>query len=318
MVYRIGDRILDLNPTKGSITVEDAQLIVAHRVIFRLCLNNATYMYLTSIKKMLHLYGDIMTIYSTILKKVPNYDDVTEMVLTTHKLIETVEQDFNDIFGSSVVPPITNDHWETWSYELKVKPLALLCINSAIETMENASKTVDCVDVFFESFNNLKRLLIPKLALQAAYVRSSLDRALNILHTITEVDDLVDEMNELGTSELARISKIETLTTMLENETSGMKLMFNSGDRSLDMYSVIILGKGILRQDLSAEECQILRRREICFQAENSIACIPLTDNPPENNSWHNSAFGGVAGVAVLVFMVAFVVVYRLYRIFFF
>lgn len=315
MVYKIGDRILDLSPRK-AITVEDAQLLVAHRVIFRLCLNNASYMYLTSIKKMLHLYGDIMTIYSTLLKKVPNYDDVTQMVLGAHKLLAKVEQDFNDIFGTTVVPPRTNDHWETWSYESKVKPLALLCVNSAAETMEHVSKTIDCVDVFFESFSNLKKLLIPLLAVQTAYVRGSLDKALNIFTTITDVDDLVEGMSDLGAAELARIAKIEAVTTLLESETNAMTATFNSGDRALDIYSVVILGKGVLRRELSSDECQILRRRDVCFQAENNIACIPLTDEQQQSDSWQPSVLGGAIGVVVV--MVIAVVSYRLYRILFF
>ena len=127
MTYTVGDRRISIE--SDELNESEKDLILAHLKLFKYCLNNASYKFLISLKKIVHLYSDIITIYSTLLRKVPNYDDITLMTNRTRLNLLKLEDDFNKLLGDKCQGDHTKKgQWEDKSYEVDVKRICLLCV----------------------------------------------------------------------------------------------------------------------------------------------------------------------------------------------
>lgn len=310
MTYTIGDKRISL---ESELTKSESQLILSHTKLFKYCLNSAAYKFLINLKKIIHLYGDIFTIYSTLLRKIPNYDDITLMTNKTKMLLWKLEEDFNELFGS----PINGDkhNWEDRHYERSTKKISILCMDSAIEMFEVITKNLNCIDIFFNNFNNLKKLLIPFLLSQTKSIQKSLSKAL-YLFKLNTISDELGNITELTPSILKQLKKIEKITSGIERESVILNTAFLTFDPSLQQYTSILLGKAILKTEIAESSCQIIKRREVCFQAADHVVSIPLTEEQTANLSMkYLSKYA--AYVMLIVFVVASLMVYRLFKMLF-
>lgn len=311
MTYLIGDRSITFNGR--SLSLEDEILIRAHPNLFKYCLNATTHKYLLSIKKIVHLYCDIITIYSTLLLKVPNYDDVTVMTNKTKLNMARLEEDLNRIFGDKL--DTKNDGWEDKPYESQIKSIASLILKGCNESFAMLYKNLNCIDVFFLSFDNLKKLLIPCLLTHTQMIQKLISGAIFLFGLTTIVDELVN-IEEHTPAIIKQLSKIDSVTSGIERETKLLEMVFNTLDPSLQQYTNILLGKAILKRDVEESECQIVRRRDVCFQAAEHVVSIPLTGDPSSTLSRQHITKHHVYFVSA-IFVVIAVVLYRLYTVVF-
>lgn len=274
MTYTIGDRQITLD---ADISESDKQLILLHARLFKYCLNHATYRFLVHVKKIIHLYTDIITIYATLLRKIPNYDDVTTMTNRTKLELVRLEDDLNRNFGQYPDFSIKRALWEDRHYETNVKPVAVLVLDLCIETFDAVTKTLHCIDLFFNSFNNLKKLLIPFLTNQTIAISRSFSKA-HYLFLLSTITDDVTSIHELTPPIVKQLKKIEKITSGIEREAVILDTAFSTFDPSLQQYTGILLGRAILKRRVSDHDCQIIHRRDVCFQAAEHVGSIPLTE----------------------------------------
>lgn len=280
MPYLIGDRKISL---KGRLlTEEEQQLIQAHPQMIKHCLNYTTHKYLLGIKKVIHLYCDIITIYSTLLSKIPNYDDVTVMTNKTKANLTRLEEDLNQIFGKDL--QAVTDGWEERHYERLVKPLAILILKSCNESFDIIYKNLNCIDVFFLTFDNLKKLLVPCLLSHTQIIQKLITGAI-FLFGLTTIADELHVIKELDSTTIEQLIKIDSITSGIEREHNLLEMILTTINPSLQQYTSILLGKAILKRDVDDAECQIIRRRDVCFQAAEHVVSIPLTSEQNEGFS---------------------------------
>lgn len=311
MTYLIGDRTVSLNGY--TISTEDEQLLRANPHAIKLCLNVAARKYLLALKKIVHLYADILTIYSTLLLKIVNYDDITSMTYKTKLAMVRLEDDVNAIFGRSVEPPV--DGWEAQPYEGLVKTLGALVIDAATESFSATYRTLNCMELFFLAFDNLKKLLIPNLLVYTPIVQRSLACA-HFLFGLLTVANNVARYHEMTPATVRQILKIDSITSGFEREAKGLGAIYTILNTSLAQYTSILLGRAILKREIVASECQIIRRREVCFQAAEHVVSIPLSGESTKQlyvQLFEKHLFYFFSAM----FLVMVLVVYRLYTIFF-
>ncbi|CCE73196.1 Piso0_000222 [Millerozyma farinosa CBS 7064] len=314
MTYTVGDRKITIE--KEQLSESDKELILAHSKLFRYCLNNSCYSFLLSLKKIIHLYTDIITIYSTLLRKVPHYDDVTLMTNRTKLNILKLEDDFNRLFGTKVEgEPRNKIDWEEKAYEHEVKKKCILCVESVHEVFDLILKNLNCIDIFFNSFDNLKKLLIPFLANQTKSIYKSLAKAL-YLFKLTTIADEVSAIRDLSPAVLKQLRKIEKITSGIERESLILNTAFSTFDSSLQQYTSILLGKAILKRDVDTADCQLVKRRDICYQAAEHVVSIPLSEDQSSGVLIQALTKHLICGAFILAFLVT-VILYRLFEVVF-
>lgn len=311
MTYLIGDQSISLEgPT---LTPQEEQLIKAHPGIFKACLNSTAHQYLLSAKKIVHLYTDIVTIYSTLLLKIPNYEDIRMMASKTRMALVLLESDMNKVFGSEV--SVLNEGWETQDYEAQVKKIALVVLQSVSSAFESVYKTLSCIDVFFETFDNLKKLLVPCLLTHTRMIQKLVTGAMCFFRLSTIVNQIL-LLPVITPVVVKQLQKIDTITCGLERETKLLDMVYGAINPSLQQYTAILLGKAILKREVAEHSCQIVRRREICYQAAEHVVSIPLLGAPASTLYLHQfTRHIFIFFLALLV--VVFAVAYRLYNVVF-
>lgn len=311
MPYTIGHRRVTLDSV--LLLESDKELILRHRKVFRYCLNNAAYRFFINLKKIIHLYGDIITIYSTLLRKVPNYDDITKMTNKCKLALLRLEEDFNAIFGEETRIAVSGRQWQDKSYEA-VQRVAILLTNSTIKAFEYVIKNLNCIEIFFKHYSNLKKLLIPYLGEQTESIMKSLQKSSSLFHYVTIIDQL-PEIDELTETTIKQLKKIEKITSGVEKETIILDRAFIAFDPSLKQYTSILLGKAILKQDVALSSCELIKRREVCFQAAEHVVSIPLTEEQQASPIKDFSAYI-MYSVMFLIVLIG-VIIYRLFKVLF-
>lgn len=276
MTYTIGDRRITLDE---NLLETDKLLILAHSKLFKYCLNNATSKFLLNVKKIVHLYTDIVTIYLTLLGKIPNYDDITRMTRNVRTNLSSLENELNNIFGTYISEGshTKKANWEDKNYEHNVKRMSLMILDLAIESFEMIISNFNCIELFFNSFDNLKKLLIPFLFKQTKSILKSLHKAHYLYKLTTIADDIVSIM-EITPPITKQLKKIEKITSGIERESIILETAFLTFDPSLQQYTSILLGRAILKRTIDERDCQIIKRREVCYQAAEHVVSIPLTE----------------------------------------
>lgn len=307
MAYTVGDRKVSLH---GTITEDDARLILKRIDMFKICLNSSSFGYLMNLRKVINLYGDVLTIYSTLLNKIPNYDDITRISIKVCDEIMNLEQDFNRLF-ENVKFTWTKDK----SYEVFVKKLCLLCVNSAVDTFDKVFKTLDAIDFFFNKYNNLEKLLIPCLYNQTGKILASLKKS-SYLFSLTTVADDLHTIHELSPGLIKNLKKIEKLTLGIDRESLLLETTFSTFDPSLVQYTSILLGTAILKREIAVSQCQLIKRRDICQQASEHVVSIPLTEEQASKFS-KKMVKEYFTWIIVSLFVLISVVIIRLFRILF-
>lgn len=303
MHYTVGSSALRLHfesrDEADAARDHNMRILTAHPRLLRHCLNEASFRFLVRLKRIVHLYCDIATIYSTLLRKIPYYDDITSMSNRTKHHLLMLEQDFNALVGPES-PDMRDEFmvqnrglWESRAYESHVKKLCVLSVESAIEVFDAATKTINCIDIFFNDFDNLKKLLIPFLASHTKSLQHLLTKALYLFKLTTVADDVEkiiqsgsnhetgeqpDLAVQMDPSVCKQLRKIEKITAGIERESTILRTLFRTFDPSLQQYTSILLGKAILKRDVDPRDCQIVRRRNICFQAAEHVVSIPLSE----------------------------------------
>lgn len=302
MTYTLGGRRIDVNHMLDA----DVRLVVAHGSMFRKCLNQLLHRYLGNVKHIIHLYTDILTIYTTLLKKIPAYDDITEMTDATRQALYQLEDLVNVMMGPAADPkPYL---WEDRSYG-DVQSLVALVLTTTEVTFQDILKTLHCIDIFFDSFSNLKKLLIPFLYARTQAIHKSLTKALYLYKLPTVADDppSTDNLSK-------KLHRIEKITSGIERELTILATTFDTFDRLLQQYTSVLLGKAILKREIDDGECTLIRRREVCYRAAEHVVSIPLTDEQSAASmmSHFTKYFLYVMGVVVVVVCV---MVHRLLRV---
>lgn len=313
MTYTIGDRRITLD---DDLSQEERQLVLAHSKLFKYCLNNAAYKFLINVKKIIHLYSDIITIYSTLLRKIPNYDDVTMMTNKVKLNLIRLEDDLNRVFGDDIAGTMAKKgNWEEKHYSNNIRLLALLILDSCMESFDAIIKNLNCIDIFFNNFNNLRKLLIPYLTSQTKSIAKSLGKAHYLFKLTTITDDIVN-ITELTPPIIKQLRKVEKITSGIERESLILETAFAAFDPSLQQYTSILLGRAILKRTIDERECQIIKRREVCFRAAEHVGSIPLTEDQSSNFSMDYLTRYLSYVVLVLVALIS-VIVYRLVKVLF-
>lgn len=334
MTYTIGDRKISID--EDHLSESDKQLILSHLKLFKYCLNQISFKFLINLKNIIHLYSDIITIYASLLRKIPNYDDITLMTNRTKLNLLKLEEDFDKLFGSNTIS--NNDYiyyhqnsnsnrnlnlnsqsqinlneneilkklnWQEKNYEFEVKKLSILFLQCCNETFELIIKNLNCIEIFFNNFNNLKKLLIPFLLNQTQSIQKSLIKSLYLFKLTTITDDLIS-IKSLNPTILKQLKKIEKITSGIEKESIILKTAFMTFDPSLQQYTSILLGKAILKREINDSDCQIIKRRNICFQATEHVVSIPLTEDQNSNSMKQFTDYITYA-IVVLVIILLFV-----------
>lgn len=277
MKYTVAGQEINLDKVLNR---DDEEIILRYREIFKICLNDSNLKLLISIKKLIHLYSDIIMIYSTLLNKIPNYEDIRLMTLNVKKDSILIENKFNEIFSKSIneVDIFSKKlNWQTKKYESIIKPLTKQLLELTLTFFERFFKTLTCIQLFFESFNNLKKLLIPFLVDQTHRIIESLKKSIFFINFPTIADNL-HSITELTPTIFKQIKKIEKITKGMEKETAILNEAFKRFEPTLQQYTQILLGKAILKRSISDEDCKIINRRDICYQAAEHVVSIPLTE----------------------------------------
>lgn len=292
---------------------ETKQAILSHPLMFRVCLNLTLYNYITMVKKVTHLMCDVLNVYATLLEKIPHYDDITDLTRSNKVAMTKLEEHLNRVFGEKI--DVTNMGWEEFHYEEQVKAISKVIIEACLVGFSTMYNCFNCIDVFFLSFDNLKKLLIPCLLPNTIIVRKLLVSVKSYLNFEVAVDE-VATMTSFDVFKHSQLAKIETITIGLEREARLLSMAFKTLDQALTQYTSILLGKAILKRDIEISCCQLIRRRDICSQAAEQVVSIPLTGEQYNSHSLHNIKqylFCGISLAAIVVGIVS----YRIYKLLF-
>ncbi|OBA23475.1 hypothetical protein METBIDRAFT_36917 [Metschnikowia bicuspidata var. bicuspidata NRRL YB-4993] len=311
MTYLIGDRRISLSGP--PLSAEEQRVVRAHPRLFQACLNASAHRYLLSSKQIVHLYTDIVTIYSTLLLKIAHYDDVRAMAAKTRAALARLETDLGSVLGRPVHGPGVG--WELLPYEAVVKKGALVVLQACGAAFAAVHRTLCCIDVFFGAFDNLKKLLVPCLATHTRMVQKLLGGAAGLLRLQTIVDQ-IGMLPELTPSVAKQLQKIAAITGGLEREARLLDMVFAAVNPSLLLYTAVLLGRAILKRDVAARSCQIVARRDVCYQAAEHVVSIPLSGSPaPSLYMYESTRHVLYFFSAVLVVVLA--VLFRLYNVVF-
>ncbi|CAX42917.1 conserved hypothetical protein [Candida dubliniensis CD36] len=319
MPYTIGDRRITLD---SNLLESDKQLLITHPKIFKYCLNNAVFRYIINLKNLVHLYSDIITIYATLLRKIPHYDDVTLMTNKSKLNLLKLEHDFNDIFGQYTTMleyKKFKSSWEDISYEGDIVPSALLIIDVASQAFGTVYKSLSCIELFFKHYDNLKKLLIPSLVVRTKSVLDSFAKLEQFLKLSFPVDKMArGEIITFDESTFENMRRVEKVTSGIERESIILETVFLTFDGSLKQYTSILLGKAILKRDVAPRDCEIISRRGICYQAAEHVVTIPLSeDSPNKSKSAMEYLSKYIAYIGVSLLILISVVFYRLFKVLF-
>jgi hypothetical protein len=305
MTYTLGDRRITLEAPDP--------LLVAHPTLLKHCLNDASLRLLTHLKWLVHLYCDTLVIYRTLLSKVPKYDDVTLLAANTLALMLDFEALLNrvlgDFDGADAAPPARalaayrrGVDWTRRNYNRDVRRLCLLCVQLARERFALVVRCLNCVEVFFEQFDNLKKLLIPFLLAQALEIEALLARLCGWYLQATVVDD--PPVRPAAAMHALRAA--ERVTSGVERELVVFSAAFTTFDHLLQLYTAILLGRAILKRDIGERQCRIFERREVCSQAAEHVVNIPLHQDRSAHAQLARylavATFVGLALVAVVAY----------------
>lgn len=287
MTYTVGDQRITLE-------APDA-LLGAHPTLLKHCLNDASLRLLTHLKWLVHLYCDALVIYSTLLSKVPKYDDVTLLAANTlalmldfEALLNRVLGDFDGADAASLARALAaycrGVDWTRRPYNCDVRRLCLLCVQLARERFALVVRCLNCVEVFFEQFDNLKRMLIPFLLAQALEIEALLARLCGWYLQSTVVDDppvrpatsAAGDAAGDAAAAMRALRAAERVTSGVERELVVFSAAFTTFDHLLQLYTAILLGRAILKRDIGERQCRIFERREVCSQAAEHVVNIPL------------------------------------------
>lgn len=309
--YSIGDRKITLE--YGLLNDSDKDIIIAHKKLFKYCLNNAILKLLLNFKNTVHLYCDLMTIYSTLLKKIPNYDDITTMASVTENKIQSLESKYNDIFGNYGSENIGfTTKWQSRPYETAIKPLTKDILTMTEIGFDKIYKTLYCIEFFFDKFDNLQKLLIPHILLQTKSIQNIIKKAKYFIDLSTIADSL-NSIREINPDIIKQLKKIEKITSGFEKESCLLETGFKTFNMSLEKYTNILLGKAILKRVIDDSDCQLIKRRNICYEAADQVISIPLTETQVTNSKHFLSKYA--LYVVSLVILIILSIFYRLFRI---
>lgn len=311
MTYLIGNRSISFS--NDTLSEEDQKVIRAHPKLFKICLNSTAHRFLLSLKRIIHLYTDIITIYSTLLFKIPNYDDITSMTNKTKLQITRLEEDLNGLLGRE--PLSESEGWENKNYEAAVKRIALIVLGDCSNTFELVSKNLNCIDIFFGTFDNLRKLLIPGLLSYTKIIQKVISDATSLFGLTTILSE-ISKIGSLSPVITKQLAKIDILTSGIERETKLLNLSFSTIDPSLQQYTNLLLGKAVLKRDISNADCQLLKRRAICFQAAEHVVSIPLSGMQNTGLSMQHIT-KQVFYIVSAILLVFVAVIYRLYNVVF-
>ncbi|GEQ69703.1 hypothetical protein JCM33374_g3377 [Metschnikowia sp. JCM 33374] len=207
MTYLIGDKSISLNDS--TLTAAEEDLIRAHPEVF-----------------------------STLISKIPHYEDLRLLTTKSRVGLTRLEADFNTVFGSEVDVP--SDGWEQKNYETMVKKMALVVLQSCADTFDlvahtDGAETGGGSRVFFPPSHHRQ----PDRHVARVY-----------------------------SSVVKQLAKIDTITRGIERESKLLDMVFGSVNPSLKQYTAILLGKAILKRHIPENDCRLIHRREVCFQAE--------------------------------------------------
>ncbi|KAM9932765.1 hypothetical protein OXX80_007606 [Metschnikowia pulcherrima] len=310
MTYLIGDRTISLGD--ATLSPEDEQLIRAHPRIFKYCLNSTAQRYLLALKSIVHLYTDIVTIYSTLLSKIANYDDLRCMATKTRVGLTSLESDLHYVFGNDFI--VAKTVWEEQNYDLVVRQLAQAVLGQSVDMFEQVSRFLSCVEVFFGSFDNLKKLLVPCLRHTEMVQKSVLGAA--CCFKIPTIVGQLPNLPVITPTVVQQLRKVDTITSGLEREAKLLEMVFASIDPTLQQYTLLLLGKAILKRDVTPGSCRLITRRDVCYQAAEHVVSIPLTGAPAPASYMHRLTKHVVYFFSALL-VVVLAVLYRLYNVVF-
>lgn len=177
-MYFVADEVINLQ----RMDEKSIHLTKKRPEIFSICLNSATQRMVVAVKKVVHVMSDVLTIYATLLDKVPHYDDITELAKNNKKTLVEIENQLNLILGNRPDPSPTG--WEHHSFDTQVRPISLLILQSCSDAFATMSRCFRCIDMLFSSFDNLKKLLVPCLLANTALVRRLVETAVTDLETV--------------------------------------------------------------------------------------------------------------------------------------
>ncbi|KAI5960425.1 uncharacterized protein KGF55_004717 [Candida pseudojiufengensis] len=234
-------------------------------------------------------------------------------------------------------------NFENQNYEHVIKPSTKLIIKTSLAIFDQLNKNLLCIELFFSSYSNLKKLLVPFLKEQTQSLIINLKTIEGLLSCELIVDKMpttkIQEKKDDGSVEASIQSKrinlinnlmeIERVTSGFEKESLKLKTAFFTFNTSLIQYTSLLLGKAILKRHVDQEQCEIIKRREICYQASEHVVSIPLTednkniiDNTGNNynhlNQNQNSmkSFGKILTYILMILMFLIVLVgYRLIKL---
>ncbi|CAN3374944.1 hypothetical protein DIURU_003673 [Diutina rugosa] len=268
MPYTIGPRDVSLARLRPG----DWHLLHQYPHVFAQVLNSTVFVYVSKVEQVVQLYSDALIIYSTLLAKVPNFDEVAECTNRTRRAMLALETDVAAVLSGGGLS------WENRPYS-EVRMAALLLTEATIKAFKLAQDTMAIISSFFEPFNNLEKLLIPYAHHMTTQLESTFTTARTAFSLAIDVDSIPQWLPDTPTPEaLEHLQNIDTLTVQVQKQAQYLETMFRLVDNSLVRYSQVILGKGILKREVDAAECSLIRRRNVCFSAAEQVVSIPLTE----------------------------------------
>lgn len=264
---------------------------------------------LVIVKRINNLFSDVITIYSTLLQKVPQYEDITNMAMKGNLYMVHLEESLNRCLRFKKL----NDDLKTDRHVEMLLLLALLVLSSAYEALKHLNKCFSCVEVFFLQFDNLRKLLIPCLTMNARMVLQLLKNSNSLIEHVTAVVQADNTI--LYAEQLVSIrAKLEDATGGIRRELRILETVFVTLDTSLQHYTSVLLGQLILKRQVEELERKIVARRTICQQAAEHVLSIPLSGEHQDNASALD-----VKSIMLYVFSlivaIVIIVIYRFYRL---
>ena len=272
--------------------------------MFKICLNHAAHSLLIQLKKMVHLHGDVLTIYTTLLKKIPKYDDITALASRTQTRVLRLEDLFNSLLGRSLAG---NSHlWDAKLYDHHTRIACILCIKLALDVFSQVTGCLNCIEMFFQNYDNLSKLLIPCFLAQAESINVVLGRLLELFRIQTIVDN-IELIKNITPATLIQLRKVERITTGIEQELEILFEAFMTYDRLLEQYTAILLGKTILKMDIDVGSCSTVKRRDICFLAAEKVINIPLRQDQLGESQQDQLLYYGILIMVLVLLLMAMV-----------
>lgn len=297
MPYTIGPRQISFDQLQPG----DWDVVRRFPTTFKTVLNSHVYVCISKVEKVVQVYLDAFIIYLTLLGKVPNFDEVATCTNRTRRAMLTLENDLGDLLA------LGGRDWELKPYS-EVRSVALLTTEATLKAFQLARETMAIISAFFEPFNNLEKLLIPYAHTITDQVEMTLTAASAAYKISVDVDHIPELITDDGPTPetLQQLETIQHLTLQIQKQAQHLETVFRLVDTLLVRYSQVILGKGILKREVDATECLLVRRRNVCFLAAEQVVSIPLTEQAPsklpldvEVLTYLVMALGGVLFIAL-------------------